>query len=172
MIRRDTPLGAVARGLAAGVVGTGAMTIAQELSAKLRAAGATAQPGGEPPAPEDPWEQASAPAKVARRISEGVFHHPVSPERIPLLTHGMHWAYGTGWGAAYGMAASTFGRRSLRQGLLFGAGVWSMSYVQLVPMGLYEPPWKYPAKDMAMELGYHLVYGLGVAGGHRVLAGP
>lgn len=33
--RTQTPLGAVARGLAAGVVGTALMTVAQELSARL-----------------------------------------------------------------------------------------------------------------------------------------
>jgi hypothetical protein len=44
-----------------------------------------------------------------------------------------------------------------------------MSYVQLVPMGLYKPPWKYPPKDLAMDLSSHLVYGVAVAGTYRVL---
>jgi hypothetical protein len=145
-----TPLGAVARGVAAGVVGTALMTVAQELSARLPSSG-DPQPQGDDSeqqgevgsAPADPWEQASMPAQVARRISEGVFHHEVSPDKIPVLMHAMHWGYGTTWGAVYGM---------------------------LVPMGLYEPPWKYPAKDTAMEIGYHLVYGAGVAAAHRRLA--
>ena len=168
MKSQDTPLGAIARGMAAGVVGTGAMTLAQVLPAKLQSSG----DGGEQKeeeSPQDPWEEASMPAKVGRRIIEGVFHREVPPERIPLLTNGMHWAYGTGWGAIYGLIEGTFGGRSLRQGALFGAGVWAMSYVQLVPMGIYQVPWKYPPKSIAMELGYHLVYGIGVAGGHRLL---
>lgn len=32
-----------------------------------------------------------------------------------------------------------------------------------MPMGLYEPPWAYPAKTVAKDLSYHLVYGVGVA---------
>jgi hypothetical protein len=44
-----------------------------------------------------------------------------------------------------------------------------MSYVELVPMGLYELPWAYPAKDLALDLSYHLVYGAGLAGGYRLL---
>ena len=40
---------------------------------------------------------------------------------------------------------------------------------QLVPTGLYEPPWRYGAKDMALELGFHLVYGVGVAAAYAVL---
>jgi hypothetical protein len=166
MTTEQTPLGAIARGMAAGVIGTAAMTAAQELAAKLQSSGDGGQQDEESQGPQDPWEQASMPARVARRISEGVFHHEVPPERIPLLTNALHWAYGTGWGAVYGLIQGTFGGRSPRQGVLFGAGVWAMSYVQLVPMGLYELPWKYPPKSIVMELGYHVVYGVGVAGGH------
>ena len=41
--------------------------------------------------------------------------------------------------------------------------------VQLVPMGLYEPPWKYSLKDIGMEVGYHLAYGAGVGAGFAAL---
>ena len=169
MTTRDTPLVAIARGMAAGGIGTGAMTVAQGLAAKLQSSGDGGQQSEEQQSPQDPWEEASMPAQVGRRISEGVFHHEVPPERIPLLTNVMHWVYGTGWGAVYGLVEGTLDGRPLRQGALFGAGVWAMSYVQLVPMGLYQLPWKYPPKSIAMELGYHVVYGVGVAGGHRLL---
>lgn len=68
-----TPLGVVARGVAAGVVGTALMTISQELAAKLQSSGDEGRKGGQEEAPQDPWEQASMPAQVGRRISEGVF---------------------------------------------------------------------------------------------------
>lgn len=168
-----TPLGEVARGIAAGVVGTGFMTLAQTLPAKLQSSDGGSQDEQTPQQQEgerDPWEQASMPAKVAKRVSEGVFEHEVPPERIPLLTHGMHWAYGTGWGAVYGIVRGSRAHQApLRHGLLFGTAVWAMSYVQLVPMGIYEPPWKYAPKDIAMEVGYHLAYGLGVASAFGLL---
>ena len=152
------PLAAVRRGLLAGVVGTAVMTGWQKLSMKIQSSGGDG--GGE--APDDPWEQASAPAQVGRRIIEGVFHKEASPDLIPLLTQGMHWAYGTGWGAAYGvLAGSTDNRRPLRHGITFGVGVWAMSYLQLVPLGLYQPPWKSPPGQLAMDLSYHLAYGAG-----------
>lgn len=163
-----TPLGAVGRGLLAGALGTGAMTAWQTLSAKLESSVESSAETPSEPA-QDPWEQASAPAKVAKRISEGVFRHEVSPALIPLLTNVTHWGYGTGWGAVYGLVAGTVGRSRLRDGLLFGTAVWTMSYVQLVPMGLYEVPWKTPVKDLTLDLSYHLVYGVGVAGGYRLL---
>jgi len=164
---RRTPLQAVATGLAAGVVGTGFMTAWQELAAKL-----TSSPQDDAPEPQkqDPWEAASAPAKLAKRIGEGVFHKPVSPELIPLLTNAMHWGYGTGWGTIYGLAAgSARSGPGLTAGAAFGTIVWLMSYVQLVPMGLYDPPWKTPPRELALDLSYHLVYGAGVAGAYRIL---
>jgi hypothetical protein len=163
-----TPLGAVARGLAAGVVGTGCMTAWQTLSAKLQGSGA--QQDGEQSEPaKDPWEEASAPAKVAKRIGEGVFHKDVPADLIPLLTNVMHWGYGTGWGAVYGLVAGSTRRSGVRQGALFGAGVWASSYAQLVPMGLYAPPWTYAPGELALDLSYHLAYGVGAAAAYRAL---
>lgn len=158
----------VGRGLAAGVVGTGLMTAWQEVSAKLQS---SSDEASEPQQqPDDPWEDASAPAKVAKRVGEGVFERKVSAQRIPLLTNVMHWGYGSSWGIVYGLIAGSARRPwGLRAGAAFGTGVWAMSYVQLVPIGLYEPPWKYPPKDLATDLSYHLAYGVGVAEAFRVL---
>lgn len=159
------PLDAVARGLAAGAAGTAAMTAWQELSGRLQ----DGSSGGGDGESQDPWEQAPVPAQVGRRVIEGVFRREAPPEWIPALTHGMHWAYGTGWGAVFGLLQGTHRERPLRNGLLFGAGVWAMSYVQLVPMGVYEPPWKYPPKQLAMDLSYHLAYGAGVGAGYATV---
>jgi hypothetical protein len=68
MTSPDTPLAAITRGLVAGAIGTAFMTVAQELSAKLMAAGddGDEQPEQQAQAseaePQDPWEQASVPA--------------------------------------------------------------------------------------------------------------
>jgi hypothetical protein len=62
---------------------------------------------------------------------------------------------------------TTLGRPT-RTGLLFGAGVWGASYVALVPMGIYEPPWRYPAATVAFDATYHLVYGEAVAAAYAV----
>jgi hypothetical protein len=81
----------------------------------------------------------------------------------------MHWGYGIAWGGVYGVLAGTAGRSTARGGIVFGSGVWASSYVTLVPTGLYEPPWKYPPKVIALDLSYHLVYGSGVAATYRLL---
>ena len=149
------------------------MTAWQEVSTKFQSSAEDGGQGGQPesrtqPRP-DPWEQASAPAQVGRKILEGVFDAEVPPERIGLLTNAMHWGYGLSWGALYGLIQETARGPALRDGLLFGAGVWAMSYVMLVPMGLYQPPWKYAPKELAMDLSYHVAYGAGVGGGYALV---
>jgi NO-binding membrane sensor protein with MHYT domain len=89
-----------------------------------------------------------------------------------LLTNVMHWGYGTGWGAIYGAVMGTRAReRPLVGGLVFGTGVWVMSYVQMVPLGIYEPPWKYTPQELAMDLSYHLAYGAGLGTAGALLEG-
>jgi hypothetical protein len=157
-------MGPISRGLAAGAIGTAAMTAWQELSAKLQ--------DGEQTGPStDPWDDAPAPAKVARRFVTDVLHRDVSPERIPLLTNVMHWATGTGWGAAYGLVHRALPGGTLAKGLAWGSTVWAASYAQLVPLGIYELPWKYPPDVLALDLSYHLVYGVGTGLGLRALPG-
>lgn len=41
--------------------------------------------------------------------------------------------------------------------------MWGASYAELVPLGSYEPPWKYDAKTLATDVAYHLAFGAGVA---------
>lgn len=169
MKEQVTPLGAVGRGLAAGLLGTVAMTGWQLLAAKLQSSGEAATPEPAVNRPVDPWEEASVPARLAKRIIEGVFLVEVPASRIGLLTEAMHWGYGTAWGGAYGLLAGTAGRSTVRGGLAFGLGVWTSSYVELVPTGLYEPPWKYSAEVIGLDLSYHLVYGTGTAVAYRLL---
>jgi hypothetical protein len=156
---RQTPLSRIAAGLGAGALGTLAMTGWQELSARLMSGGDGNGQSGPPS-----WKDAPVPAQVARKLANAAGVEP-DPRRIPLLTNVMHYGYGTGWGAAYALLP----KRAL-SGLAFGAAVWAMSYVQLVPLGLYEPPWKYPPTQLALDLSYHLVYGVGTQAGDALIA--
>lgn len=151
-------------GLVAGLAGTALMTAWQELVQKARSPGDDGGGGGEPS-----WDDAPAPAQVARRALEPLgFELP--PERIPLLTNAMHWGYGAAWGVLYAIALGSR-RGAGTRGLAFGTGVWALSYAQLVPLGIYEPPWRYPPQELALDLSYHLVFGVGVAGAYAALDG-
>jgi len=159
------PMQAVGKGVLAGLVGTAAMTAAQELYARLPSDGGP----GAAEEPDDPWEQASAPAKVGKRLVEGMLQKEVSEDLIGPFTHGMHWGYGTANGVAFGLVQPSLGGHPLRNGLAFGAAVMASSYLQLIPMGLYELPWKYSPRELGIEFGFHLAYGLGVGAGWMLL---
>ena len=73
----------------------------------------------------------------------------------------MHWLYGTSWGVLYGGVPAG--------GLTFGTAVWAAAYAELVPLGIYEPPWRYPARELALDWSYHAVYGLAVAAAYAGL---
>src|SRR5262245_15013015 len=118
------------RGIAAGLLGTAAMTAAQTLLARSEEGGA-----GEPS-----WERAPAPAKVARKALNLVGFDPPG-SWIPVLTDVMHWGYGTTWGVVYTLVRGGRDEHLLREGVAFGTLVWAASYAELVPLGIYEPLW-------------------------------
>lgn len=158
-----TLLDRAARGLVAGVAGTAAMTAWQELSAKLQGSGEGG--GSDGPETPDPWAAAPAPAQVGRLLLGGLGYE-VPADKIGLLTNVMHWGYGTTWGAIYGAVMGNAARdRPLARGLAFGSWVWLMSYVQMVPLGIYKLPWKYSPKELGLDLSYHLAYGAGIGAG-------
>jgi hypothetical protein len=156
-------IGSIGKGILAGAAGTAAMTGYQLAVARLR---------GLPLATPVPhrWADAPAPAQVARKAARafGVGDR-VTREDVPALTNAVHWLYGTSWGAVYGVASRLGRPGPLTGGLAFGTTVWGASYAELVPLDIYKPPWQYPAKELALDLSYHLVYGVAVAGTYAAL---
>jgi uncharacterized membrane protein YagU involved in acid resistance len=156
------PLAAV-RGLAAGVVGTALMTAYQLAVRKARGQRL------DTPVPRT-WAEASAPAQLVKKAAELAGKpRAVTKKDVPRVTNLLHWSYGIGWGIVYGVAARARGIRPVTGALGFGAALWVASYAELVPLGIYEPPWHYPPKELGLDLSYHLVYGAGVAAAHAAL---
>jgi len=166
-----TPLGAIARGLASGAVGTAAMD--SLLFARYRRGG-----GGSDLASWEfssglgSWEEAPAPAQVGKRLVEGLFQRKLSPKRAALVNNITHWAYGMLGGAQYGVVAESLKTPRIRYGLPFGASVWAGGYAILPAVKLYKPIWQYDRETLAKDLSAHLVYGLGTASALRLLSAP
>jgi uncharacterized membrane protein YagU involved in acid resistance len=156
-----------ARGVAAGIVGTAFMTAWQEIVAHFRRHSMPKVMRQEEEA--DPWEKAPAPAQIGRLAVKGVLRRDVPTKYIPLFTNAVHWGFGTMMGGAYGLLHGALRRRAALDGPAFGLGVWAQSYATLVPLGLYKPPWQYPAKTIAKDISYHLVYGAGTAAGYKLV---
>jgi hypothetical protein len=151
------------RGVVAGVAGTGVMTAYQLAVAKVQGKQLST------PVPHR-WADAPAPAQVAKKAADAIGQgRRLTREDVPLVTNVMHWLYGITWGVFYGMAAGKAHPDPVAGGVAFGTGVWGASYAELVPLGVYKPPWRYPPKELAVDLSYHLVYGLAVAAAYAAL---
>jgi hypothetical protein len=125
------------KGLVAGAVGTAAMTVSSALESRLR--------GRQP---------SDAPAQAAGKVL-GV--QPRDPEGKQRFSNFVHWAYGTGWGAARGLIAA-FGARGARASAEHFALVWGTANVMLPWLRVAPPPWKMPPEELAMDGLHHAVY--------------
>jgi hypothetical protein len=161
-----TPVGAVVRGSLAGAVGTLAMDLL--LYGRYRKDSGKSGPlRWEFSADVDSWDQAPAPAQVGRRLYEGLFRRELPDRTAALVNNLMHWGFGIGNGALYGVLAGSIPAPKVRHGAAFGAGVWASGYVTLPAAGLYQPIWKYDRRVLAKDLSAHLVYGLSTAAAFR-----
>jgi hypothetical protein len=163
-----TPLGAIAGGMAAAAVGTLAMDT--YLYARYRSAGGKQRfRDWELSSGTTTWESAAAPAIVGKRILEGLFDRRLPDERAALVNNTVHWGWGVGAGALFGVVAGSLPMPRRRHGLVFGASVWAGSYVVLPAAGLYEPIWRYKLGVLGNDLTAHLIYGLSTAVAFRQL---
>jgi hypothetical protein len=163
LVAQPSLSGSIGRGIVAGAVGTAVMTGLQLAVRKAR---------GErldTPVPRT-WADAPAPAQVVKKAAEAVGHgRDVTKKHVPLITNLMHWGYGLWWGTAYGLTARATNPNPVAAGPVLGIGVWTAAYAELVPLGVYKKPWEYPPQELALDLSYHLAYGLAVAGAYKAL---
>jgi hypothetical protein len=164
-----TPVGAVARGVAAATVGTLAMDLLLFARYK-RGDGKNGFREWELSEGVESWDQAPAPAHVGKRLVEGLFQTTLPDRLAPLVNNITHWGYGVLNGVPYGLVVGSLRGNRVWFGLPFGAGVWGSGYVVLPAMGLYQPIWTYDRRTLANDLSAHLVYGLTTAATFRALS--
>ena len=163
-----TPLGALGRGLLAGIAGTAAMDLLWFVRYK-RSGGEDGLLDWEFSAGLKDWEAAPAPAQVGRRVVEGLFQRELPADTAPLISNVTHWGYGAAWGAMFGVVAGSLRSPSLRHGLALGPLAWASGYVVLPLAKLYKPMWEYDAKTLGRDFSAHAVYGLTTAATFRAL---
>lgn len=167
--RMLSPLGAVARGVAAGAAGVVAMDgfwYVRHLVGGGRTAPLTFEFGA-----ERDWDQVSAPGKVGKRLIEGFTQEELPADKAPLVNDAVHWTYGMTWGAVYGLLVGSLRTPRSLLGLPFGAAVWMAGYSFLPLAKLSKPIWEYDPKTLTPELAAHLFYGLGTGVAFQLLIG-
>jgi hypothetical protein len=154
-----TPLGAVTAGAVAGLAGTVCLDAVHFL--RQRRAGGEQDPLKWEFAAVPTWDDAPAPGQVGRRLIEGFTQRKLPDGSAWLISTLMHWSYGAGWGALYGVLAGSMRAPHALYGAPYGAVVWANDYVALPQAGLYEQIWKYDRKTLGVDLGAHVAYGTG-----------
>lgn len=140
-------------GLAAGLAGTAAMTVAQGTQYVLTSA-----------------EPSTAPADVAAKLKRRLGLGRVKRKHKPALNQAMHWLYGTSWGLPLGIVAGGTSVRPEILGPAFGAFVWGAALAHQPAVGIAELPWKRSPASLGSEAFFHLVYGVGAGAALRALA--
>src|SRR5919106_1595394 len=154
-----SPLGSVARGILAGLVGTLAMDLVWYR--RYRQLGGTSRfVDWEFSSGPQGYENAPAPAQVGKRIVESLFQRRLEAQSPALVNNVVHFATGIGWGTLHGIVAGSVRQRPVRHGLATGAIAWASSYAMLAPAKLYKPMWQYSASTLRKDLSAHLAYGL------------
>ena len=97
-------------------------------------------------------ENAEEAAGVERELDEKDEH------RLTLVSH---FAYGAGAGALYGASMNALDvKPNAANGVVYGLGVWSASYLGLLPaLGLLAPATEHPARRNALMIAAHVVWG-------------
>src|SRR5712691_522025 len=67
----------------------------------------------------------------------------LAPRWVALTNNVMHWMYGLGWGAVYGIVTGSVCPPRVRSGLLFGTLVWTVHYIVPPLAKIYTPMWEY-----------------------------
>ena len=161
-------LRSIIRGVAAGAVGTLALDAWVYLGYR-RGGGDAAFPAWETSAGLDSWENAPAPALVAKKLLEVVLGHEVPARYARALNDATHWGFGVANGGLYGLLVGSRGKPKVWHGLPFGFAVWANGYVVLPLFGVYKPIWKYDLKTLAKDLCGHLVFGSTTAATYSLL---
>jgi hypothetical protein len=141
----------VGKGLAAGFVGTAAMTVSSSIEARLRHRAASSAP-------------ARATAKVLG-IKE--FEDDIAAARFNDLSH---WGYGTMWGVVRGLLGTT-GLSPRVATAAHGAAIWGSAQVTLPALEVAPPFVFWGRKEVAIDLWHHAVYATATGIAYRLIDG-
>lgn len=101
------------------------------------------------------------PLILANQIKTSIVNKPVQEENESIVENSIHWTFGTGTGAAYGVAAESLPMISSGLGLPFGIAFWLGTHGSIVPLANLEPfPTEVQMNYAVNEFAGHLVYGV------------
>ena len=112
-------------------------------------------------------EPSSAPAEAAGKVL-GVT--PADESGRARFSNVVHWGYGTSWGVARGILDAA-GIRGMKGTAAHFAAIWGGALVMLPSLGVTPPPWKWVAKEVAIDGFHHAVYAIATGAAYEWLDG-
>jgi hypothetical protein len=137
----------VARGTAAGAVGTLAMTAAYKLEHRVRRT-----------LTDLDYDDSEVPGEIVAGFLHLVDLTPVQDRRLGLA---LRWSYGSAFGAWHALL-----RKAVPEpwaGIAFGTTLLGITFTAFPVLGRTPPPWEWPRDVLATAVGTHVVYTLTVA---------
>ena len=131
-------VGAVGRGLVAGVVGTAVMTVVQQADVAVSGRAPSAVPG-----------------QVGAHLLPG--RDPRSTDDVHRLNLGVHWAHGLTMGAVRGLLATAGLRGATGTGAHF-ALLWVGDALLYKSLGIAEMPWRWSGRELVTDLAHKGIY--------------
>jgi hypothetical protein len=134
----------VIRGILAGLIGTVFMNLSSETEMHLR--------GRQP---------SVVPGRAANKVLSIVGVPQLEGTALQVLSTWTHYLYGAAWGVVLWVLLSPL-ELPLAAGfpLLFLI-VWGTEQIELPALGLTPPAWKWGGKEVAIDLGHHVVFAAG-----------
>lgn len=141
-----TTIATLLTGAVAGCIATAPMTLSMEAMHRFL-------PRAEryPLPPSEITAEVTAEAGVADQLDQS---------EHTALTLVNHFAYGAGCGALYAPLAPRLPLSPTLGGIVWGLGVWTVSYLGLLPaLGILRPATEHPANRNALMIAAHVVWG-------------
>lgn len=167
MRKQLSPWGAVWRGLMAGAAGAAVQNFFFRATGKW--APTSPREAFVPPEPEQASETATQ--TMARRAAELAGRGPLTEDQKRRGSAIVHYAFGSLWGAAYGLTRESVAALGRPAGVLgYATNVWFTSDNVLLPLfRLGAWPNRYPAAVHGYAWLAHVAYAAGVAASYALL---
>jgi hypothetical protein len=163
--RAPSPLGALVRGMVAGVAGAALQSLFLRATSRWTPEATQLSPenGGKPAREQKENNLETA----GRRVVEGLMQRgPLRAVEKRRAATAVHYLFGAAWGGLYGLWRES-GRSS---GTAFGALVWMASDNLILPaFRLSGWPQRYRLAEHGYALQAHLTYGVGTAAAYALL---
>lgn len=110
--------------------------------------------------PARPANRDSPPVVLGDRVKEEVADEDLTVNEKTAVEQSVHWAFGTGIGAAYGGLVEVLPETQKGMGGLLGTALYGVTHGSVLPMMNTEPwPLKQPLKFASSEFASHIAYG-------------